>query len=276
MSPTTQISTAPDGTTLSWTRRGAGAPVILVHGITERGESWGPVADALATTNDVITVDLRGHGQSGKASDYGLASMTGDVAAVMTDAGVTTPHLIGHSLGGAVVSAAGAVLPVASVINVDQSLNLGGFKEQLGAVEEHLRDAASFPFVIEGLFEQLVGTQLGADEQARIGALRSADQEVVLGVWNDILTLSVEEIDAIVEDALQAFAESPVPYLSLFGIDPGGDYASWLGARVPGSIVELWADNGHYPHLVAPDRFVARVHEFWASLDSKPRTRLPS
>ncbi len=268
MAPTTHISTASDDTTLSWTRHGAGAPVILVHGITERGESWGPVADALATTHDVIAVDLRGHGESGKASDYGLAAMAGDIAVVMEDAGVSMPHLVGHSLGGAVVSAAGAAFPVASVINVDQSLNLGGFKDQLGAVEEPLRDAASFPFVIEGLFEQLVGTELGADERARIGALRSADQAVVLGVWNDILTSSVEEIDAIVNGALAAFAESPVPYLSLFGIDPGPDYGEWLGARVPGAVVELWDNNGHYPHLVSPDRFVARAREFWASANS--------
>jgi len=59
-----------------------------------------------------------------------------------------------------------------------------------------------------------------------------------------------------------------VPYLSLFGSDPGPAYQSWLAERVPGSLVEVWADHGHYPHLVDQTRFVERVHAFWAAVDT--------
>jgi pimeloyl-ACP methyl ester carboxylesterase len=45
----------------------------------------------------------------------------------------------------------------------------------------------------------------------------------------------------------------------LHGIDPGPDYAGWLRARVPDAMVEVWPDHGHYPHLVDPERFVARL-----------------
>jgi len=54
-----------------------------------------------------------------------------------------------------------------------------------------------------------------------------------------------------------------VRYLSLFGIDPGPDYADWLMSPIAGAVVEVWAEHGHYPHLVDPDRFVARLTDFW-------------
>ncbi|MEZ5343602.1 MAG: alpha/beta hydrolase [Acidimicrobiales bacterium] len=259
----TTTNDAPD---IAWTRAGNGHPVVLVHGITENGSSWGAVADRLAEHNDVIVVDLRGHGASDMASDYGLGAMASDLAAVMADAGVERPHLVGHSLGGAVVSAAGAVLDVSSVVNVDQSLDLGGFKETLGAAEAALRDPATFAMVIEAIFEQMSGELLSTSERARISALRQADQAVVLGVWNDILTSSVDEMNAIVDAALLPYQTDPVPYLSLFGIDPGEGYGEWLSSRVPGAQVDYWEAHGHYPHLVDPERFVERVERFWASV----------
>jgi pimeloyl-ACP methyl ester carboxylesterase len=45
-------------------------------------------------------------------------------------------------------------------------------------------------------------------------------------------------------------------------VDPGPDYAAWLTARCATATVEVWSGYGHYPHLFAPERFLARVAEF--------------
>ncbi len=254
-----------DGTTVAWTSEGAGPPVILIHGITENSSAWGPVADRLAEDFEVFAIDLRGHGRSGRADDYGLGAMAGDVAAVMVEAAIERPHLVGHSLGGAVVSAVGSAVPVASVVNIDQSLRLDEFKEQLGAVEEMLRDPEVFPTVVAALFDEMAGPLLPESERTRLSELRRADQDVVLGVWQMILESSVDEISAAVDEALGGYATGVVPYLSLFGSDPGDDYRGWLVGKVPGAEVEVWSGHGHYPHLVDPGRFVERLGEFWAA-----------
>ena len=75
-------------------RIGAGDPVVLVHGITESAASFEPVAQRLAASHEVITLDLRGHGESGKADTYDLAAMASDVLAVVAVAGVESPHLV--------------------------------------------------------------------------------------------------------------------------------------------------------------------------------------
>lgn len=253
-------TTAADGTEIAWSAVGAGDDVMLVHGITESAGSWAPIVERLSASNRVISLDLRGHGESGTADRYDLEAMAGDVAAVMAAAGAASPHLVGHSLGGAVVSAAGAVLPVASVVNVDQSLQVGSFKAALEPAEAMLRDEATFPAVIGQLFNDLRGA-LGDAEFDRVGGLRRGDQTVVLGVWEMMFTLSEDEIAAVVDGALAGYGD--VRYLSLFGIDPGPDYSAWLKSHIVNSSVELWDGAGHYPHLHEPDRFVDRLRSFW-------------
>lgn len=256
---------AADGTVLAYdvTGTGDGPAVVLVHGITENATTWDPIVERLATSHRVVTLDLRGHGRSGTADSYDLGAMAGDVVAVTNALALERPHLVGHSLGGAVVSAAGAALPVSSVVNVDQSLQLGDFKDQLVAFEPQLRDADAFPAVIEALFEIMNGDMISATEKARVGAARRPDQAVVLGVWELLLKAPSSEIVAVVDEALGGYRGLDVAYLSLFGIDPGDGYDDWIESRIAGAVTEVWAEHGHYPHLVDPDRFVARLRDFW-------------
>jgi len=182
---------------------------------------------------------------------------------VIGAAGLAEPHLVGHSLGGAIVTAAGAAIPVRSVVDIDQSLQLADFKEVVVASEPMLRDAEQFPLALSAMFESMSGSMLPAAEAARLAQLRRADQDVVLGVWGMLLTQPADEIDRSIDEALAGYVTEPTPYLALFGLDPGDGYDTWLAERVPGAIVERWADHGHYPHLVDPDRFVARLRDFW-------------
>ena len=100
---------------------------------------------------------------------------------------------------------------------------------------------------------------LPTDELARVESIRRPDQTVVLGTWKSVLESSTEDLDASIV-ALTAAVR--VPYLSLHGIDPGPGYAAWLHGLIPQAIVEVWADHGHYPHLVDTSRFLSRLGAF--------------
>ncbi len=253
-------TTAADGTAIHHDIQGDGPTVLLVHGITEQSGCWDPIVSRLAVDHRVVTMDLRGHGASDRTAPYDLATMVGDVAAVIAAVGGGEIDLVGHSLGGAVVSAAAGALPVRSVVNVDQSLQLDAFQEQLQAAAPMLRDPQMCPAVIGALFDDMAGTALSADERARIESNRSAEQDVVLGVWHDVIESDPADLRALVEATAAAIT---APYLNVFGIDPGDDYADWFAAAVPSARTEVWAGLGHYPHLVEPDRFVETVRSFW-------------
>lgn len=253
------------GVRIVWERVGSGAPVLLVHGITECRAMWAPVVERLAADRELVLVDLRGHGASSGGPAYDAGTLAADVAAVVTALGLDRPDVVGHSLGGIVATGVGAAGLARSVVDVDQSLQLSAFREQVLAVETLLRDPTMFPMVMAGLFQQLEGDLLPDTERARLAALRRPDQAVVLGVWQVLLELEPADVDAVVDALLGGYRSTPTPFLSLHGIDPGQGYAGWLADRVPGAVTEVWDGHGHYPQLVDPDRFVARLHEFWSA-----------
>ncbi|MHB1208469.1 MAG: alpha/beta fold hydrolase [Acidimicrobiales bacterium] len=248
---------------IDFERTGRGAPLVLVHGITESKRTWDPLVQRLADSHEVLAVDLRGHGASAASEPYDVLTMASDIHDVIEASQLGEPLLVGHSLGGTVVSAYAAMFRTRGVINVDQSLRLGDFQQSLLGVEAMLRgDEATFQQMIGMIFEQMRG-ELDEHEWSRVQSIRRADQEVVLGVWSAVMDLDASELDAMVS-ALASAIE--VPYLSLHGTDPGEDYEEWLRALVMDARVERWAGLGHYPHLVDQDRFLQLVSEFEVTL----------
>ena len=175
----------------------------------------------------------------------------------------TAGELVGHSLGGSVVSVAAALMRVRGVVNLDQTMDLTSFQASLRALEPLLRaDAATFAATMDMIFDAMRGS-LSDEEWARLRALRRYDQEVVLDIWASVFELGEDQLAAMVTNLAGAIH---APYLSLHGTDPGENYESWLSALVPQAVVERWAGAGHYPHLAEPERFLARLADFEARL----------
>ena len=81
---------------------GAGRPVVLAHGGGQTRYSWGGTAQALADAGHrVVSMDLRGHGDSTWAPDhdYTMTSFRDDALAV-ADWVAEPPTWVGASLGG--------------------------------------------------------------------------------------------------------------------------------------------------------------------------------
>lgn len=51
-------------TALACTRTGAGAPLVLLHGLGSSRHAWDPVIPALAEQFEVLAIDLPGFGDS--------------------------------------------------------------------------------------------------------------------------------------------------------------------------------------------------------------------
>lgn len=248
---------------LAFDRRGQGTPLVLVHGITESRRVWDPLLAALASTHDVVALDLRGHGESAATPPFDLMTMASDLRDVLDAVGMAQPLLVGHSLGGMVVTAYAAMFGGRGVINVDQPLTLGPFQEALRTIERRLRgDEAAFQEAISMLFDGLRG-RLSDMEWRRVQSLRRADQEVVMGIWSVVLDSPAEELEQLVAAVASTIK---VPYLSLHGGHPGPGYDAWLAELMPTSEIEVWDGLGHYPHLVEPDRFSERLRAFESSL----------
>jgi pimeloyl-ACP methyl ester carboxylesterase len=85
---------------------GQGPPVMLLHATGFHGRCWLPLAPALTDQFSVWSIDVRGHGASGKAPDdrYDDWSVfVDDLLAVLEALGLDGWRGVGHSLGGAIL-----------------------------------------------------------------------------------------------------------------------------------------------------------------------------
>jgi pimeloyl-ACP methyl ester carboxylesterase len=91
-----------DGTEISYTVRGEGAPLILVNGLACVESYWKYTIEHFSPKMQVITYDLRGHGSSGipsVESNVEIADHARDLAGLLRELNVVNPVVAGFSLG---------------------------------------------------------------------------------------------------------------------------------------------------------------------------------
>jgi fermentation-respiration switch protein FrsA (DUF1100 family) len=121
---------APDGTRIAWTRCGKGSRrlVVVSPGILmdRRGPEHRLVAERLARSLDVVTLDTRGHGDSGGSFTFGIREpedLAGLVGAVRP--GYARVGGLGFSFGGfhtIVAAATRAVFDAVAVVGTPHRL----------------------------------------------------------------------------------------------------------------------------------------------------------
>jgi pimeloyl-ACP methyl ester carboxylesterase len=199
---------ADDGTLLSVVVSGqADAPaIVLVHGMSLSHEIWTVQRAELERSYQVVTVDLRGHGDSTDAAsgDYSAEALGGDVCAVIDTLTDQPCVVVGHSMGGMAVMAALAQRPdlleerVAGIVLVNTAASavisgLGG-----GSV------AATIAFARERVRSSLIGRALygGLDDA---GLPRGNDLATLatrmFGVGSDAPEDAVRQVRRLVLDS---------------------------------------------------------------------------
>lgn len=101
-----------------------GTPIVLIHCYTCSINWWDDLAPLLERDHRVIRVDLLGHGGSSKPSaGYSIDDQATAVAEALAKLGVVNATVVGHSLGGSVVTALAQQSPqlASRVVIIDQA-----------------------------------------------------------------------------------------------------------------------------------------------------------
>lgn len=100
---------------LAGREQGAGAPLVLLHGLFGSSGNFGLVQRQLASRFRVIALDLRNHGDSPHAAEMGYRAMAADLLETLRHRDALPARLVGHSMGGKVAMAAALAEPDAIV-----------------------------------------------------------------------------------------------------------------------------------------------------------------
>lgn len=126
--PVEGTARSADGVPIHYESQGRGEPaLVFVHGWAIDSRYWQAQVPVFARTHRVVTLDLAGHGRSGRdRKDWTVAAFGQDVRAVVEALGTSKVVLVGHSMSGNVILEAAQAMPgrVVGLIPVDTLLDV--------------------------------------------------------------------------------------------------------------------------------------------------------
>lgn len=263
---------ANDGVLLHYRSRGSGRPIVLVHGWTMNGRFFDRNVDALAERYRVITIDMRGHGRSGRDLVHLTMEQLGtDVRTVLHELDLRGVVLGGWSMGMAVVYNyldQYGTDRLAGVIDIDMTPYLFAEDDWPHGVFGNLDQASSL-----AVMRQMVLDRRGLSETL-IPAMFAADAEIdaeTLEWWKDEST-TVPDLTALAlwvsfssQDWRPLLPKIGVPMLLAHGTKsqvyptPVWEY---LGEQIPTTRTALFERSGHSPFWEEPEEFNRAVARF--------------
>jgi pimeloyl-ACP methyl ester carboxylesterase len=124
--------------------------IVFVHGGAAHAHWWSFIAPLFAGEYRVAAIDLSGHGDSDRRSEYPRELWAGEVMAVAEDAGFGGPPVvIGHSMGGFVTIAAAVDFGdrLAGAVILDSPVRRPDPEEEEGARGKSFRNPKVYPDV---------------------------------------------------------------------------------------------------------------------------------
>jgi pimeloyl-ACP methyl ester carboxylesterase len=86
-------------------------PMLLAHGMRDLAWSLDSIAQAFCDRYRVVSLDLRGHGDSGRPGYYAINHFVSDLHRTILHLELERPIVVGHSFGGEVASQLAGIFP---------------------------------------------------------------------------------------------------------------------------------------------------------------------
>jgi len=257
-----------DGVPIRFYVDGKGEPtLILVHGWALDHRLWDGQVARLSARHRVVTLDLAGHGASGRQrARWTMAAFGDDVKAVVEAVGPKEVILIGHSMGGPVVLEAARRMRdrVKGLVLVDTLLDAEQHMppEQVDAMVRQL-EADYQPAVTRLSIEYLFAPSTPPAVRERVlGHATAMPPEISIALIRENAAYDPRPALREIEAPIRAVSADKFPT----NLEANRRY-------MPGYEAAIVTGTGHYPMLEDPARFDAALDQALAQvLAARPRT----
>jgi pimeloyl-ACP methyl ester carboxylesterase len=268
-----------DGVRIHYQEKGAGEPLVLLHGNLASTFAWKEVFDPLSLQFRVIAVDLKGFGFSGKPDgDYTRRAQGDLVVRLLDHLKIDRAIFCGSSMGGDVSMNVAVRRPdrVSALILVDSGgVTVGGGGSVAPGVTEWpvigpaiaALALTSDSLVRDGLRKNFYDDSMVTDEQVaayyRPLKTRGGQHAAYLARKQGAINPIEPEINKITQPTLIIWGAED----ELIPLEAGRR----LNSLIAGSRLVVFDKCGHLPQAEMPERFAGEVRGFIASL-TQPST----
>ena len=249
-----------DGIALAYEEAGSGLPpMLLVHCWCCDHGYMTPQFEHFVRGHRVISVDLRGHGESDKPrQDYTPAGFADDLAWLCGQLHVEKPVVVGHSMGGNVAFELARRCPdlPAAIIAVDSAIIPAQWV--IDAVKQHMGTLRTSGYQegqkawVSGFFQPSDGDQLKAEILEGMSSLPP------------YVMISALDHHILSWDGAGAVAACKIPALLVAAATPLADLER-MRQLCPQLVIGQTVGAGHFNNRVVPEQVNAMIERFLAS-----------
>lgn len=255
-----------DTVDLAYAEAGAGAPLVLLHGLGSSRHDWALQLPAFVPAYRTIAVDLRGHGQSPKPpGPYRIAQFAADVALLLMRLDARPAHILGLSLGGAVAQQLALDYPelvqslilantASHFVTTEWRQRLFGARRFAGAYLQPMDKVAVQ--VADRLFPLLEQTPLRNEAIARIASNDPKAYRACLWAVARFNVTFLLELIACPALVIAGDQDTTVPFAA----------KQILAQRIPNSHLLVISNSGHATPIDQPEAFNSAVLAFLTGL----------
>lgn len=258
--------TTPGGR-IAYDERGAGEPLVLLHGHPFDRSMWSPQLAALSDEFRVVAPDLPGYGDSAlRADPMPMRSFADAVIELFDLLEVERAVVVGLSMGGLVAMELGLGYPA----RVKGVVLAATTAEPVAAGEQEVRLAKAALAQERGMLPlagEMITDLFGPDA--------GRDHALVLRIFTMMLSAPAQGAAAALRgraqrpDYSQLLTGLPVPAMVIAGdhdVHAPDRIVEQLVGALPDPELVRFAGSGHLPNLEEPDGFNAAVRRFTRSL----------
>lgn len=252
------------GRPLAFTDRGTGTPVIFLHAFPLNRSMWDDQLEQLHTRFRVITVDLRGHGDSQRSpSRYSLDDLATDITDLLDALNIQQAIFAGLSMGGYILFAFYRLYPdrMKGLILADTRAQADSEEERAGRLQM-VRTAETQG--AEAIADIMLPRLLSADS---IATRPDLVENVRAMIVNNSPETIASDLHAMTNrlDSTPSLSQIKCPTLVIVGeLDRGTppSAARFMVERIAGARLAVLSNAAHLSNMEQPDAFNAAVLNF--------------
>jgi pimeloyl-ACP methyl ester carboxylesterase len=271
---------AEDGEALRvWRHGDAGPAIVFLHGWTSSHLEWSPFVHELEARFRIFRWNARAHGGEPPQTPAvaTAARMARDLEALIDTCDLAGACFVGHSMGaltlwqyvrdfGSAKLGRLCFIDQSPKLMTDESWPLGIYGDfdaaRAARFSAELREdfaEAVLRLIAHGLndLSRQGYTANTAGWQRMRAALRALPAAALTACWEDLVHLDLRD----------AIPRIDRPSLLIYGGRSNFyrlETAQWIGERIPGAQLSVYADANHSPHMTDPQRFIAELSAFAA------------